>query len=345
MFRKYITLLIVCFFSAFLLSCGNNTDKKSSEPKEQSQSQNENSEDLEPKRLEYFPSDDETELYNFIAGQLAELGKNDKIYLSECQCLSNFKRDFNKVDLSSRYQLDRLATNYMLKENEDGKTLNLVFFGSGTLLNELTIIAKLSQAGFNLQVHLMDMMYFLHDSDEAMDKLKYYREHRDEIPEHQAWDMYYWDMLDLDGMLEAFEFHYRALDQFQELMGSISRKFSNSINVTVSENSHELGKVIRNKQIDAVFAADSYQTIVYVIWNLIYHPFYAGNDQLPFESTFILLNKDQEDGNFAMYGDLNAKVNLEINRVKYMKNDEVNIKLLHREVITDLEIDVVKDYF
>ena len=173
-------------------------------------------------RLFYQPYQEEIEVYELLTNHLKELSKTEKVYLSECRCLDQLTRNLNKIDLTSRYQLDRHVTNFMSKNYPNDQTLNLVFFGSGTLLNELTIVSKLSQAGYDLNIHLLDPFYFLYDAEDAVEKFKFYRNDMSQLPSEQLVYDYYWKEITLDKMLGAYARHHIALRQFRHIMGKVS---------------------------------------------------------------------------------------------------------------------------
>ena len=79
-------------------------------------------------------------------------------YLRECDCRQSFIRNLSELS-SVRHQLDRLTLKYILEQKIQDNP-NLLFFGSGELLNELTIISRLMAAGYSPNIYLHDYAYF-----------------------------------------------------------------------------------------------------------------------------------------------------------------------------------------
>ena len=82
-----------------------------------------------------------------------------------------------------------------------------------------------------------------------------------------------------------------------------------------------------------------------MIWQLTYRPFVEVDGNNPFKSILFLLNKDKDDGSLYDHKDSDVKVNIEINQIHYKKNSEILVKVLHKEFLSDDNIDIIKDYF
>lgn len=86
--------------------------------------------------------------------------ENNPEALKECQCVKGLKRTCDDLKVSLRGKLDRKATEFLLSHGniQDSKPV-LFFFGSGKLLNEVTIISSLMSKGLSPSVYLIDNEY------------------------------------------------------------------------------------------------------------------------------------------------------------------------------------------
>jgi hypothetical protein len=79
--------------------------------------------------------------------------------VSECQCLPGMVRNLDHLERSLRGQIDRKAPEVLSKFKKMSQSPTLLFFGSGMLLNELTIVSSLMSAGIAPRIVLIDHEY------------------------------------------------------------------------------------------------------------------------------------------------------------------------------------------
>lgn len=85
--------------------------------------------------------------------------KNSHYHIKECPCLPGFIRPKKDMSKSLRGKLDLQVRKYMAPFLESGVSPTMIFFGSGRLLNELTVITSMMSMGVSPTIVLVDIEY------------------------------------------------------------------------------------------------------------------------------------------------------------------------------------------
>lgn len=96
-----------------------------------------------------------TEFYTNVIKELS-YHKNSNYHIRECPCLPGFVRKKAQMQLSLRGLLDTKVQDYVHLYSKEPVAL---FFGSGRLLNELTVVLSMMSLGISPRIILVDIEY------------------------------------------------------------------------------------------------------------------------------------------------------------------------------------------
>jgi hypothetical protein len=210
-------------------------------------------------------------------GQISKLG--------ECQCIPTFSRSLDKTTPRSNMRdvADSISCKIIsLFQNKEKQ--KIIFWGSGRLLNELTIIMHLLERGIsNFDIYIYDSLYEHYknkdNQHEIIEKIKDYKicdleklgfEFKEETDEEEI-------DRDRDKLLSIFNSHNKSIEQFIKYLEKIG--FKNSINVFYNKDQ------IKDITFDYAFALDSF--IKYI------EPFIIEHNVI--SKTYFLMNKEVTD--------------------------------------------------
>lgn len=174
--------------------------------------------------------------------------------LEECDCLPIFKRNLvsNEKRNSIRDRVDQETLSYLKSFYQSKKqTLDLVFWGSGELLNELTICCHLIEEGFHLNIDLYDGVYLFYHERGNEKKMKEviasFLEDERSRPSNLYRD---WREATVKSELESLRDIHKKIDLFTKIIKSLDK---NSKIKVLSEPEN-----LMSKKLDAVFALDAF---------------------------------------------------------------------------------------
>jgi hypothetical protein len=338
MYKK--TVLTLTLVTAFLFNCGDNC-----KPEHKSVNN-------------YLTCEKEVEIYSEVTNELLGLPEVDhlelvnydqndirhssKRHLDECDCIKPFGRDIKKFSSDNhpkkmRYELDRQALKYLYPLK--GKRIKLMFFGSGLLLNELTIVSRLIQAGLDLDIYLMDFNYVLFkgadEKTHAMNSQLAQKINRQQVVEElnrsyenklfpSSYEIYVAEQLNkknnqenLDKKFSVLADNQLALKSFYTTVNSLNKKYQTKSQVHVLSN--DTFTKINKKEFDAFFVIDAFFDISTFTK---FMPCLESKNNVA--KTFVFdLNKYQDNGYLAINNTSDkTKARLEIYNYECGKNFE-----------------------
>lgn len=250
----------------------------------------------QPKNLSEQDSTIQSKVYQNVK---EELIKHDAKNLKECYCMKAFYRNpFHAPNHTSKYLFDQKIANYAASFGNKS-TINTLAIGSGYLLAELTAFANILAKGKNLNIYLLDYAYLYYQEPNFKEKLLKFRERKD-IPIGD-WTWYISEHLknkSKEEYIDFFETHYKAIDQFKQILRDLDQIYNTTTTVTVLnppiENSLQL------PSLDAIMAIDAYLDLPTLIKNLHYRIKLRQNEKV----RFFALNKNRPLGGFWDVDDL-----------------------------------------
>lgn len=283
----------------------------------------------------------EQEIYPFLLSAIEDFkNKQSKpIDLFECQCRSGFKRQLEHIEDNLRFDLDRKALEYLFPLKSQTNKLNLFFFGSGKLMQELTVIARLAQAGFSIKAHIMDNFYAFYSDKDFEDKIRRFKENPQEIkPEWLKDFRWIWNSenMSADEAVALFKEHNQAIDQFKFIAEKLSQKYQVSIDLQIYSNDEEARRHMNSEIIHGYFAIDAFLPPMAIAWRISHDLLngtarFAGN-QGPYELLFFLLNKDRYGLWLEEDDKKDAPTRFDVWHASADFDKEIKLKIIYRKV-------------
>ena len=228
-------------------------------------------------------------VYSFLKEAIQE---TKATHLKECNCMKAFYRDLlGNTDESSRYVLDKKVAEHGLLLAKEKKIVDVLFFGSGKLLNELTVVANILASGKSAHVYITDWAYTFWDEKDFPKLLEMMEKNPDKRPEN--WKNFnFWDPKNLLVPVKDFlTEHHQAIAEFRILLHKLDENYGTHSNLTVLKTPSEGRQQI--PLVDLFVSIDSFLDLPNFIWQMQY-----GLELHKPNVRFITLNKHKPNGYF-----------------------------------------------
>jgi hypothetical protein len=233
--------------------------------------------------------------------------------LSECACITLFTRDISSTSprTNIRDTLDSIAVKYISNKEKRHK---LLFWGSGDLLNEATIVLRLLEEGVDIDITLYDInliFYKYKDDPKGLDKIaQLWADDNSKIP--ALLRSFHYDVFKEPTKKNIIEYAKKTINIVKHFKSIVERHghFKGSLH-TVSDPS-----ILSQGRYDVAFAIDSF----------IRHP--GQLHEQAHASKYILLHKYDSFGNPVR--DENSGASIEVWEKSYSKTSQT-YKRLYKE--------------